>query len=339
MLNFELQSKAHQPVDADITYRYDISIVVPLFNEAESLTELVEQIMDAISKSRLEELFGHRPSFEVLFINDGSNDGSDKIIKQLIAVHAEVKLISFRRNYGKSAGLDAGFKAAQGKYVITMDADLQDNPYEIEALIRKLEEGYDLVSGWKKKRYDPITKTLPSKLFNAVTRLLSGVPLHDFNCGLKAYRHEVVKSLQIYGEMHRYIPVLAKWNGFRVGELVVQHRARKYGQSKFGISRFFNGFLDLLTVTFITKYMKRPMHFFGMAGIVAFIIGFAISFYLAFEKVMCNASVSQRPLLLLGVMLIILGVQLFGVGLLGEMITKTYLQAEPYLIKEKVNVD
>ncbi len=339
MLNFELQPSAHQPADADITYRYDISIVVPLFNEAESIAELVEQITDAISKSRLEELFGHRPSFEVLFINDGSNDGSDKVIKQLIAVHSEVKLISFRRNYGKSAGLDAGFKAAQGKYVITMDADLQDNPYEIEPLIRKLEEGYDLVSGWKKKRYDPITKTLPSKLFNAVTRLLSGVPLHDFNCGLKAYRHEVVKSLQIYGEMHRYIPVLAKWNGFRVGELVVQHRARKYGQSKFGISRFFNGFLDLLTVLFITKYMKRPMHFFGMAGIVAFIIGFAISFYLALEKVMFNASVSQRPLLLLGVMLIILGVQLFGIGLLGEMITKTYLQAEPYLIKEKVNVE
>ncbi len=339
MLNIQSQIEAHRPVDADTTYRYDISIVIPLFNEAESLPELAAQITDAISKSDLSALFGHRPSFEILFINDGSNDGSDKVIKRLIAGHPEIKLISFRRNYGKSAGLDAGFKAAQGKYVITMDADLQDNPYEIEPLIRKLEEGYDLVSGWKKKRYDPITKTVPSKLFNAVTRILSGVPLHDFNCGLKAYRHEVVKSLQIYGEMHRYIPVLAKWNGFRVGELVVQHRARKYGHSKFGISRFFNGFLDLLTVLFITKYMKRPMHFFGMLGIVAFFIGFAISFYLALEKIMFDASMSNRPLLLLGVMLIILGVQLFGIGLLGEMITKTYLQAEPYLIKEKVNVD
>lgn len=339
MLNIQSQIEAHRSVDADTTYRYDISIVIPLFNEAESLPELAAQITDAISKNELGALFGHRPSFEILFINDGSNDGSDKVIKRLIAGHPEIKLISFRCNYGKSAGLDAGFKAAQGKYVITMDADLQDNPYEIEPLIRKLEEGYDLVSGWKKKRYDPITKTVPSKLFNAVTRILSGVPLHDFNCGLKAYRHEVVKSLQIYGEMHRYIPVLAKWNGFRVGELVVQHRARKYGHSKFGISRFFNGFLDLLTVLFITKYMKRPMHFFGMLGIVAFFIGFAISFYLAFEKIMFDASMSNRPLLLLGVMLIILGVQLFGIGLLGEMITKTYLQAEPYLIKEKVNVD
>lgn len=325
--------------ETETLYRYDISLVIPLFNEAESLAELVEQITDAIAKSQLEDFLGHKPTYEILFINDGSNDGSDRVIKQLMASHPEIKLISFRRNYGKSAGLDAGFKAAQGKYVITMDADLQDNPYEIEPLIRKLEEGYDLVSGWKKKRYDPITKTLPSKLFNAVTRWLSGVPLHDFNCGLKAYRYEVVKSLQVYGEMHRYIPVLAKWNGFRVGELVVQHRARKYGHSKFGISRFFNGFLDLLTVMFITKYMKRPMHFFGMAGIIAFFIGFMISFYLAFEKLVFDASVSNRPLLLLGVMLIILGVQLFGIGLLGEMITKTFLQAEPYLIKEKINVE
>lgn len=293
LFNLGLQPSASESVEMETLYRYDISLVIPLFNEAESLPELVAQIADSIAKSQLSDLFGHKPTYEILFINDGSNDGSDRVIKGLMAQYPEIKLISFRRNYGKSAGLDAGFKAAQGKYVITMDADLQDNPYEIEPLIRKLEEGYDLVSGWKKKRYDPITKTLPSKLFNAVTRTLSGVPLHDFNCGLKAYRNEVVKSLQIYGEMHRYIPVLARWNGFRVGELVVQHRARKYGHSKFGISRFFNGFLDLLTVMFITKYMKRPMHFFGMAGIVSFFIGFVISGYLAFEKLAFDASVSN----------------------------------------------
>jgi glycosyltransferase involved in cell wall biosynthesis len=322
-----------------IDFAVDISLVIPLYNEAESLPELTEQIYDSIQKSNLHTLLGHQPTFEILFINDGSTDGSDKVIKQLIEKYHEVKLISFRRNYGKSAGLDAGFKAAQGKYVITMDADLQDNPYEIEPLIRKLEEGYDLISGWKKKRYDPISKTLPSKLFNFVTGLLSGVHIHDFNCGLKAYRNEVVKAVQVYGEMHRYIPVLAKWNGFRVSELAVQHRARKYGYSKFGLSRFFNGFLDLLTVMFITKYMKRPMHLFGMLGIVCFLLGFVIAAVLTYGKYVHDESVSNRPLLMLGVLLIILGVQFFLGGLLGEMITKSYLQSETYLIKETVNVE
>ncbi len=320
-------------------FAVDISLVIPLYNEAESLPELTEQIYDSIQKSNLRDFFGHPPTFEILFINDGSTDGSDTVIKQLIEKYHEVKLISFRRNYGKSAGLDTGFRVAQGKYVITMDADLQDNPYEIEPLIRKLEEGYDLVSGWKKKRYDPITKTLPSKLFNFVTGLLSGVHIHDFNCGLKAYRHEVVKAVQIYGEMHRYIPVLAKWNGFRVTEIVVHHRPRKYGYSKFGVSRFFNGFLDLLTVMFITKYMKRPMHLFGMLGIVCFLLGFVIAAVLTYGKYVHNESVSNRPLLMLGVLLIILGVQFFLGGLLGEMITKSYLQNETYLIKETVNVE
>lgn len=317
----------------------DISVVVPLYNEAESLNELAEQIYDSIRQSRLRELFGREPKFEIIFVNDGSTDGSDDVIKALIQTRREIKLISFRRNYGKSAGLDAGFKAAQGKYVITMDADLQDNPYEIEPLIRKLEEGYDLVSGWKKKRYDPITKTLPSKLFNFVTGLLSGVRIHDFNCGLKAYRNEVVKAVQVYGEMHRYIPVLAKWSGFRVSELPVRHRPRKYGVSKFGVSRFFNGFLDLLTVMFITKYMKRPMHLFGTLGIICFLLGFAIAAILTYGKYVRDESVSNRPILMLGVLLIILGVQFFLGGLIGEMITKSYLQNEAYLVKETVNFD
>ncbi|MCS6989712.1 MAG: glycosyltransferase family 2 protein [Chloroherpetonaceae bacterium] len=317
----------------------DISVVVPLYNEVESLAELAEQICDAIQTSNLRDLFGRAPTFEIIFVNDGSTDGSDAVIKALIEKRREIKLISFRRNYGKSAGLDAGFKAAQGKYVITMDADLQDNPYEIEPLIRKLEEGYDLVSGWKKKRYDPITKTLPSKLFNFVTGLLSGVRIHDFNCGLKAYRNEVVKTVQVYGEMHRYIPVLAKWSGFRVSEIVVRHRPRKYGASKFGASRFFNGFLDLLTVMFITKYMKRPMHLFGTLGIFCFLLGFVIAALLTYGKYVRDESVSNRPLLTLGVLLIILGVQFFLGGLLGEMITKSYLQNETYLIKETVNLD
>ncbi|KER09830.1 MAG: glycosyl transferase family 2 [[Candidatus Thermochlorobacteriaceae] bacterium GBChlB] len=315
----------------------DISIVIPLYNEAESLSELVSQIYDALQKSNLESFFGHAPTLEILFVNDGSNDGSDVVIKEMLSRQPDIKLISFRRNYGKSAALDAGFAAASGKYVITMDADLQDSPYEIEPLIRKLEEGYDLVSGWKKKRYDPISKTLPSKLFNAVTSTMSGVALHDFNCGLKAYRHDVVKTVQVYGEMHRYIPVLAKWNGFRIGELVVQHRPRKYGVTKFGISRFFNGFLDLFTIMFITKYLKRPMHFFGLLGIFSFLSGFLLAGYLSFEKVINDQALSNRPALFLAVMLIILGVQLFGIGLLGEMVTKTGYNAEPYLIKEKIN--
>ncbi|ACF13404.1 glycosyl transferase family 2 [Chloroherpeton thalassium ATCC 35110] len=321
------------------SFRVDISIVVPLFNESESLPELVAQIYQAVQKSSFAEFFGKTPSFEILFINDGSTDGSEVVIKKLLETHLEIKLISFRKNYGKSAGLDVGFKTASGRYVITMDADLQDNPYEIEALIRKLAEGYDLVSGWKKKRYDPLSKTLPSKLFNFVTGLVSGVHIHDFNCGLKAYRNEVVSSLDIYGEMHRYIPVLAKWNGFRISELAVEHRARKYGRTKFGLSRFIYGFLDLLTVVFISKYMKRPMHFFGSLGILSFISGLSINAYLTFEKIVNDMSVSNRPILFLGMLLMILGVLFFTTGLLGEMITKSFSRSEPYLIKETVNLD
>ncbi len=317
----------------------DISIVVPLYNEVESMPELVSQIDSAIKESSLHDIFKRSPTYEILCINDGSTDGSDKVIKDLYQNgHSEVKLVSFQKNYGKSAGLNIGFKLCKGAYVITMDADLQDNPDEIEPLIRKLNNGYDLVSGWKKKRYDPLTKTLPSKLFNYVTGLLSGVHIHDFNCGLKAYRHEVVKTLEIYGEMHRYIPVIAKMNGFRISEIEVRHRARKYGTTKFGISRFFNGFFDLLTIIFITKYLQRPMHFFGMIGSVSALLGFAINLYITYEKIFFNIPVSNRPILFLGVLLIILGVLFFSTGLLGEMITKTYTKNDPLIIKELLNV-
>ncbi|MBC8042053.1 MAG: glycosyltransferase family 2 protein [Rhizobacter sp.] len=320
----------------------DLSLVIPLLDESESLPELLRQILEATLP--LKNKSSNALTLEVIFINDGSSDGSDAVIKSLIAEHhkagtRELKLISFQKNYGKSAGLHIGFEAARGEYVITMDADLQDSPYEIPNLMAKIDEGFDLVSGWKKIRHDPISKTLPSRFFNFVTSTLTGIPIHDFNCGLKAYRYEVVKSVQIYGEMHRYIPVLAKWNGFRVSEIVVEHRARKFGVSKFGISRFFKGFLDLLTVLFITKYMKRPMHFFGTLGIFCFLLGFGMGLYLTIEKLLYDASLSNRPILFLAVLLIILGVQLFLGGLLGEMITKSYAQSEPYFIKEKINID
>ncbi|NTW48958.1 MAG: glycosyltransferase family 2 protein [Chlorobiales bacterium] len=327
-------------VTSQRSFALDISVVVPLLNEAESLPELVSQLYNALSQPELHALLGKAPSFEIIFINDGSTDDSDKVIKALMAENRpEIKLISFQKNYGKSAGLNVGFKVAKGRYVITMDADLQDDPHEIEPLIRKLEEGYDLVSGWKKKRYDPISKTVPSKLFNFVTGRLSGVHIHDFNCGLKAYRHEVINTLEIYGEMHRYIPVLAKWNGFRVTEKAVEHRARKYGTTKFGVSRFLNGFLDLLTVLFVTKYMKRPMHFFGMLGMISFSTGFIINLLVSIEKIFYRVSLSNRPILILGVLLMILGVLFFSTGLLGEMITKTYSKQEPYFVKETVNLE
>ncbi len=326
-------------IEATTNTEVDISIIVPLYNESESLPELAAQIKSAISESSLDDLFGHQTTYEILCINDGSNDGSDQVIKEIYQQgHSEIKLVTFLKNYGKSAGLNTGFKLCRGTYVITMDADLQDNPEEIEPLIRKLLEGYDLVSGWKKKRYDPISKTLPSKLFNWVTGLLSGVHIHDFNCGLKAYRQEVVKTLDIYGEMHRYIPVLAKMNGYRVSEIVVKHRPRKYGTTKFGLSRFFNGFFDLLTVIFLTKYLKRPMHFFGSIGTVFVLIGFAINFYITFEKLFFNIPVSNRPILFLGVLLMILGMMVFSTGLLGEMITKSFSKNDPLIIKELMNV-
>lgn len=319
----------------------DISVVVPLFNEDESLPELtawIERVMEA-----------HRFRYEVLFIDDGSTDDSWEVIQRLSYQNPCVKGIRFNRNYGKTAGLQTGFQAAKGKVIITMDADLQDSPDEIPELYRMIvEEGYDLVSGWKQKRYDPLSKTLPTKLFNAATRQISGVHLHDFNCGLKAYKQRVVKNITLYGEMHRYIPVVAKWNGFKkIGERVVQHQARKYGSTKFGLERFINGFLDLLSITFVHRFSKAPMHFFGLWGTLSFLAGFVITFYLIAKKLYLIyiaeesfRNVTDNPLFYLALVAIIMGVQLFLAGFLGEMMVKqhTVKQAD-YLIKEQIGLE
>jgi glycosyltransferase involved in cell wall biosynthesis len=256
----------------------DISVVVPLYNEEESLPELTAWI-DRVMQQ-------HHFSYEVVLVDDGSTDRSWEVVQELHKANPRIRGISFRRNYGKSAALNVGFEATKGRVVITMDADLQDSPEEIPELYRRIrEEKLDLISGWKKKRYDPISKTIPTKLFNWATRKLSGIYLHDFNCGLKAYRHEVVKNIEVYGEMHRYIPVIAKWAGFkRIGEQVVQHQARKYGKTKFGFERFINGFLDLLSITFVGRFGKKPMHLFGLLGTVMFFLGFAAALYLGIHK-------------------------------------------------------
>lgn len=303
-----------------------VSVVVPLYNEDESLIHLANEI-----KSTFRDL---PIQCEVIFVDDGSSDKSLRIIKDICRTDQRFKYISFQMNYGKSAALNMGFRAAKGDVVVTMDADLQDDPHEIPNLLKKLEEGYDMVSGWKKKRYDPFIKKYTSKLFNFVTATMSGIKLHDFNCGLKAYRKSVVDNLTIYGEMHRYIPILAKWKGFTVTELVVKHSPRKYGVTKFGASRFFKGFVDLITVTFITRYIKRPMHLFGFFGALAFLLGFAINGYLSYEWLFENQPLSNRPLLQLGMLLMIVGVQFFTTGLLGEMIVHNFQTEKEYSIKE-----
>lgn len=296
-------------------YDIMISVVIPLLNEEESLPELSRQL-----ELELTQLCGDK--YEVYFIDDGSTDNSFKVISEIHNRNEKFKCIRFRRNYGKSAALSVGFSKVKGKFVITMDADLQDDPKEIRNLIAKLNEGYDLVSGWKKVRHDPISKTLPSKLFNWVTSKAVGIKLHDFNCGLKGYRNEVVKSLNVYGEMHRYLPALSHWNGFKVTEIPVLHHARKYGKSKFGISRFINGFLDLLTVLLIAKYFKRPLHFFGTIGSIFALIGFVIALTLSIEWFLGKTYLSNRPLMLFSIGMIIVGVQFISMGLIGEMLTK-----------------
>ncbi|MBL7768201.1 MAG: glycosyltransferase family 2 protein [Flavipsychrobacter sp.] len=314
----------------------DLSIVIPLLNEEESLPELT----DWIKRVMVENGF----SYEILYIDDGSTDRSWEIITTLRSKDPEhIKGIKFQRNYGKSAALNEGFKAAKGEVIITMDADLQDSPDEIPGLRNMiLLENYDLVSGWKKVRYDnTITKNLPSKLFNAATRKVSGIYLHDFNCGLKAYRKKVVKSIEVYGEMHRYIPVIAKWSGFRkIGEKVVEHRARKYGVTKFGLNRFINGFLDLASITFVGKYGKRPMHFFGSWGSLSFGIGFISIIYLLVAKIMNpEVSLSNRPAFFIGLTAMIIGSQLFLAGFLGELISRNSPGRNHYLIEEKTGLD
>ena len=312
----------------------DISIVVPLLNEEESLPELCAWIERVVTTNDY--------TYEVILVDDGSTDDSWEVIKKLSLQNNNIKGIRFRRNYGKSAALNEGFKAANGNVVITMDADMQDSPDEIPELRKMiLEEGYDLVSGWKQKRFDnTLTKNLPSKLFNAAARASSGIKLNDFNCGLKAYKKKVIKSIEVFGEMHRYIPVLAKWAGFRkIGEKVVEHRARKYGTTKFGWERFVNGFLDLTTITFLYKFVKRPMHFFGLYGTLCFLIGFGVSLYLSVNKLMDTAfSLTNKPAFYIGLAVMIIGIQLFLTGFIAELITRNSSERKSYLIEEKLGV-
>lgn len=312
----------------------DLSIVIPLIDEAESLPELTAWIEKVMQENHF--------TYEVIFVDDGSTDNSWEVIEQLRAKNPDIKGIKFQRNYGKSAGLNEAFRAATGDVVITMDADLQDSPDEIPELRRMiLDEGYDIVSGWKKKRYDnTLTKNIPSKFFNAVTRAVSGIRLHDFNCGLKAYRNRVVKGIEVYGEMHRYIPVLAKWSGFKkIGEKVVEHRARKYGKSKFGWRRFVNGFLDLLSITFVGKFSKRPMHFFGLWGSLFFMAGLGISIYLIVSKIMNPGfALTNRPGFYLALTAVVIGMQLFLAGFIGELISRNSPSRNAYLIEKKTGL-
>jgi glycosyltransferase involved in cell wall biosynthesis len=312
----------------------DISVVIPLLNEAESLPELHDWIAKVMQSNSY--------SYEIIFIDDGSTDNSWEIIQKLANKNNCVKGICFQRNFGKSQALNAGFKIAQGNVIITMDADLQDSPEEIPELFNLItKDNFDLISGWKKKRYDSkIRKNLPSKLFNAAARKTSGVKLHDFNCGLKAYKNDVIKNIDVYGEMHRYIPVLAKNAGFtKIGEKVVQHQARKYGTTKFGIERFFNGFLDLITIWFLSKFGKRPMHLFGLLGSLMFIIGFLFALYIGIDKIFLNPSgrlITQRPQFYLSLTAMLIGVQFFLAGFIGEIILRNTNNPKRYKIKETV---
>ncbi|MCI7310711.1 MAG: glycosyltransferase family 2 protein [Prevotella sp.] len=318
----------------------DISVVIPLYNEDESLPELYAWIERVMNKNGF--------SFEVIFINDGSTDRSWQVIEALSQTSQQVKGIKFRRNYGKSPALYCGFKAAQGDVVITMDADLQDSPDEIPALYRMIkDEGYDLVSGYKQKRYDPLSKTLPTKLFNATARKISGVKnLHDFNCGLKAYRKDVVKNIEVYGEMHRYIPYLAKNAGFgKIGEKVVQHQARKYGSSKFGFNRFFNGYLDLITLWFLSNFGKKPMHVFGLWGTIVFLIGFVSAFVIGADKLYSLANgipqrlVTDSPYFYISLTMMMLGTQLFLAGFIGDLISRSSHNRNDYQIEERIRCE
>ena len=316
----------------------NISVVIPLYNEAESLPELTSWIGRVMDK--------HSFSYEIILVDDGSNDESWEVIEQLKVENPAIVGIKFRRNYGKSAALNVGFEACQGDVVITMDADLQDSPDEIPELYRKIvEEKYDLVSGWKQKRHDPLSKTIPTKLFNLATRRMSGIyNLHDFNCGLKSYRKDVVKSIEVYGEMHRYIPVIAKWAGFKkIGEQVVEHRARKYGTTKFGFSRFINGFLDLLSIFFVGKFAKRPMHFFGTIGALSFLLGTIMALWIIVEKlyhitmhIRYTREVVDQPLFYIALVAIIVGFQLFLTGFIAELVSRNSTERNVYQIEKTI---
>lgn len=311
----------------------DISVVIPLIDEAESLSELEAWIQRVMNKNNF--------SYEIIFVDDGSSDNSWNVIQELKRNNPFVKGIKFQRNYGKSAALNEGFKMAQGTVVITMDADLQDSPDEIPELRRMiLEDEYDIVSGWKKKRYDStFSKNIPSKLFNSATRRVSGIKLHDFNCGLKSYKNKVVKHIEVYGEMHRYIPLLAKWSGYKkFGEKVVEHRPRKYGATKFGWDRFINGFLDLASIVFVGKFRKNPMHFFGLWGTICFLFGFIVSVYLAVSKFFFDKTgLTQRPLFFFAIFAMLIGTQLFLAGFLGELISRNGAERNHYFIEDRIN--
>ena len=330
------QSPSDATVPFEPKYPVDLTLVIPLLNEEESLRPLMEKIRDTLNNSGL--------TYEIIFIDDGSKDGSMHVLEELHAAHKEVNVIQFRRNFGKAAAYTAGFARAKGQFVITMDADLQDDPAEIPGLLAKLDEGYDLVSGWKKKRFDPLGKTLPSKFFNWVTGRVSGIKIHDFNCGLKAYRNEVVKNIEVYGEMHRYIPVIAKWNGFpKIGEKAVEHRARKFGSTKFGMDRFINGFLDLMSLYFMSKFGKRPMHFFGLYGVLSFVIGFAMAAWILVDKLVHiwqNTSarlVTDNPLFYIGLIAMVIGTQLFLAGFLGELVSRSNPERDQYNIRQRTD--
>lgn len=309
-----------------------ISVVIPLFNEEESLPELCAWIKKVMNENNF--------TYEVILVDDGSSDNSWNVVKEINKVSPEFKGIKFRRNYGKSAALNKGFEKAQGDVIITMDADLQDSPDEIPELYRMIrDEGWDLVSGWKKKRYDAkLTKNIPSKIYNSVTRRMSGVKLHDMNCGLKSYRKEVVKAIEVYGEMHRYIPVIAKWAGFKnIGEKVVVHRKRQYGVTKFGWERFVNGFLDLISIMFVSRFGRKPMHLFGTLGTLLFLIGLVIAGYLAYAKIfMAEYKMTERPLFYLGLLAMVLGTQLFLTGFLGELISRNSSDRNNYLVEDDI---
>jgi glycosyltransferase involved in cell wall biosynthesis len=322
-----MRSPASAPRDENLA----LSIVIPLFNEGPSLFELHGKLSHVLNRLRLRA--------EIIFVDDGSTDDSFAKLRQLQQRDRRVRAIQFRRNYGKAAALAAGFARAQGRQIVTMDADLQDDPEEIPHLLHELNKGYDLISGWKKRRHDKFTKRLASKIFNTVTSLMTGVRLHDINCGLKAYRREVTDNIHVYGQLHRYLPVLAQKEGFRIGEAEVRHHPRKYGKSKFGLSRYTSGFFDLLTVLFLTRYTRRPLHLFGIAGLTSFMLGFGIDAYLTYERLVNKVYLTNRPILWLGLLLIIVGIQLISFGLLGEMITATQNQAPNYGIKAELGFE
>jgi glycosyltransferase involved in cell wall biosynthesis len=312
----------------------DISVLIPLLNEEDSLAELEAWIR----KVMIENNF----SYEIIMIDDGSSDNSWNVIQTLAAQNPSVKAIKFRRNYGKSAALNVAFGNASGDVVITMDADLQDSPDEIPELYKMItKDGYDLVSGWKKKRYDPISKTIPTKIYNGVTRMMSGIKLHDMNCGLKAYKNDVIKNIEVYGEMHRYIPVIAKAAGFKkIGEKVVQHFARKHGKSKFGLNRFINGPLDLMSIIFVSRFSKKPMHFFGTLGLFSFFIGFAILVYLTVAKIVWTEyGMTDRPIFFFGILTIIIGTQLFLTGFLAELVARSSPHRNNYIVEKYLQIN